>query len=74
MNKNIYAYTDVYGKPSTLHVFKNKEALVSYAMNSGRGEATEGNPTIDKLLNSVGMTRIYGKDLNKYKLKPQYHY
>jgi hypothetical protein len=72
--KRIYAYTVVYGKPSTLHIFENKEALVSYAMNSGRGEATEGNPTIDKLLNSIGMIRIHAKDLNKYKLNSQYHY
>jgi hypothetical protein len=72
--KKIYAYTVVYGKPSTLHIFENKEALVSYAMNSGRGEATEGNPTIDQLLKALGMTRVYANELNKYKLNSQYHY
>ncbi|MGI5927972.1 MAG: hypothetical protein ACOX8A_12490 [Thermacetogeniaceae bacterium] len=71
--KKIYAYTSVCGRPAALHIFENKEALVSFAMNSGRGEATEGNPTIDKLLNSIGMIRIHAKDLNKYKLNSQYH-
>ena len=73
--KRIYAFTDVYGKPSTLHIFENKEALISYAANSGRIEATEGNPTIDQLLIRLGMTRIYASELNKYKkLNSQYHY
>ncbi|OQA37661.1 MAG: hypothetical protein BWY51_01023 [Parcubacteria group bacterium ADurb.Bin316] len=73
--KRIYAYTDVYGKPSTLHIFENKEALVSYAMNSGRGEATEGNPTIDQLLKALGMTRVYARELKKHKnLSSLYHY
>ncbi len=73
--KRIYAYTDVYGKPSTLHIFENKEALVSYAANSRRIEAIEGNPTIDQLLKALGMTRVYASELNKYKkLNAQHHY
>ena len=73
--KRIFAYTDVYGKPSTLHIFENKEALISYAANSGRIEATEGNPTIDQLLKALGMTRVYAGELSKYKkLNSRYHY
>jgi len=72
--KRIYAFTSVYGKPSTLHIFEGKNALVSYAANNGRGEATEGNPTIDQLLRALGMTRIYASELNKYKLHARYHY
>jgi hypothetical protein len=72
--KRIYAYTVVYGKPSTLHIFENKEAIVSYAANSGRLEATKGKPTIDQLLKALGMTRVYASELNKYKLNTQYHY
>ena len=72
--KRIYAYTTVYGKPSTLHIFENKEAIVSYAANRGRIEATEGNPTIAQLLKELGMIRVYASELNKYKLNTQYHY
>lgn len=73
--KKIFAYTNVYGKPSTLHIFEDKDALVSFIMNGGRGEVTEGNPTIDKLLNSIGMTRIHASELKKHKnLSSLYHY
>ncbi len=72
--KRIYAIKLVSGKPTTLHVFENKEALVSFAMNSGRGEATEGNPTINQLLNALGMTKVYASELKKHKnLSSLYH-
>ena len=65
--KRIFAFTVVYGKPSTLHIFESKETLISYAANSGRLEATEGNPTIKQLLKEIGMTRIYASELKKHK-------
>lgn len=72
--KKIFAYTSVCGRPTTLHIFEDKDALVSFIMNGGRGEATECNSTIDKLLNALGMTRIYARELRKYKkLNSQYH-
>ena len=73
MKRRVYAIKFVSGKPTTLHIFENKEALVSYAKNSGRGEATEGNPTIDKLLNSIGMAKVYASELSKY-INSHYHY
>lgn len=72
--KRIYAIKLVNGKAAAMHEFESKEALVSYAANSGRGEATEGNPTINQLLKALGMTRVYANELNKYKLNSQYHY
>lgn len=72
--KKIYAYTSVCGRPAILHIFENKEALISYAANNGRGEATEGKPTINRLLKALGMTRIHASGLRKYKkLNSQYH-
>ena len=72
--KKIFAYTNVCGKASTLHIFEEKDALVSYAVNNGRGEATEGKPTINRLLKALGMTRVYARELSKYKkLNSQYH-
>ena len=72
--KRIFAFTVVYGKPSTLHIFEGKEALASYAANSGWLEATEDNPTIDQLLKRLGMTRVYASELSKYKkLNSRYH-
>ena len=72
--KRIFAYTVVYGKPSTLHIFENKEALISYAANNGWLEATEDNPTIDQLLKRLCMTRVYASELSKYKkLNSRYH-
>lgn len=75
MKRRVYAIKFVSGKPTTLHIFENKEALVSYAANSGRGEATEGNPTIDQLLNALGMIRVYASELKKHKnLSSLHHY
>jgi hypothetical protein len=73
--KRIFAIKLVNGKAAVMHEFESKDALVSYAANSGRGEATEGNPTISQLLNALGMTRVYARELSKYKkLNSQYHY
>ena len=73
--KRIYAVKLVNGKAAAMHEFESKDALVSYAANSGRGEATEGNPTIDQLLKALGMTRVYASELKKYKnLSSLYHY
>jgi hypothetical protein len=72
--KRIYAIKLVNGKAAVMHEFESKDALVSYAANSGRGEATEGNPTIDQLLNALGMTRVYASELKKHKnLSSLYH-
>jgi hypothetical protein len=65
--KKIYACSEVCGKLSTLYIFESKRALISYAMNNGRGEATEGKPTIAKLLKALGLTRVYARELSKYK-------
>jgi hypothetical protein len=73
--RRIYVIKLVNGKAATMHVFEGKDALASYAANNGRGEATEGNPTISQLLNALGMTRVYARELSKYKkLNSQYHY
>ena len=72
--KKIFAYTNVCGKASTLHIFEEKDALISYAANNGSGEATEGKHTINHLLKALGMTRIHASELRKYKkLNSQYH-
>lgn len=73
--KKIFAIKFVSGKPTTLHIFEGKDGLISYAANNGRGEATEDKPTIVKLLNALGMTKIHASELKKYKnLSSLYHY
>lgn len=67
MKRRVYAIKFISGEPATLYIFENKETLVSYAANSGRGEATEGKPTINCLLKALGLTRVYARELKKYK-------
>lgn len=65
--RKIYACSEVCGKLSTLYIFDSKRALISYAANNGRGEATEGKPTINSLLKALDLTRVYARELKKYK-------
>ena len=63
--KRIYAIKLVNGKPTTMHEFENKEALISFASTKIYEEATN-TLTINELINTIGLERIYSKELEKF--------
>ncbi|NMA32398.1 MAG: hypothetical protein GX944_00505 [Alphaproteobacteria bacterium] len=63
--KKIYAIKLVNGKPTTIHEFRNKEALISYASSKIYEEATN-TLTINELIKTIGLERIYSKEVKKF--------
>jgi len=63
--KRIYAIKLVNGKPTTMHEFESKEALISFASSKIYEEATN-TLTINELINTIGLERIYSKELEKF--------
>ena len=63
--KKIYAIKLVNGKPTTMHEFESKEALISFASTKIYEEATN-TLTINELINTIGLERIYSKELEKF--------
>jgi hypothetical protein len=63
--KRIYAIKLVNGKPTTMHEFESKEALISFASTKIYEEATN-TLTINELINTIGLERIYSKELEKF--------
>ena len=63
--KRIFAIKLVNGKPTTMHEFESKEALISFASTKIYEEATN-TLTINELINTIGLERIYSKELEKF--------
>ena len=63
--KKIFAVKLVNGKPTTMHEFESKEALISFASTKIYEEATN-TLTINELINTIGLERIYSKELEKF--------
>ena len=63
--KKIYAIKLVNGKPTTMHEFRSKEALISYASTKIYEEATS-TLSINELIKTIGLERIYSKELKKF--------
>ena len=63
--KRIYAIKLVNGKATTMHEFENKEALISFASSKIYEEAIN-TLTINELINTIGLQRIYSKELEKF--------
>ena len=63
--KRIFAIKLVNGKPTTMHEFESKEALISFASTKIYEEATN-TLTINELINTIGLERIYSKELGKF--------
>lgn len=63
--KRIYAIKVINNEVTTIHEFKNKEALISYASTKIYEEATN-TLTINELINTIGLERIYSKELEKF--------
>ena len=63
--KRIYAIKVINGEVTTIHEFKNKEALISYASTKIYEEATN-TKTINELINAIGLDRIYSYELEKF--------
>jgi hypothetical protein len=63
--KRIYAIKVINGKPTTMHEFESKEALISYALTKIYEEATN-TKTINELINAIGLDRIYSYELEKF--------
>lgn len=63
--KRIYAIKVINGEVTTIHEFKNKEALISYASTKIYEEATS-TLSINELIKTIGLERIYSKELKKF--------
>jgi hypothetical protein len=63
--KRIYAIKVINGKPITMHEFESKEVLISYASSKIYEEASN-TLTINELINTIGLERIYSKELEKF--------
>lgn len=63
--KRIYAIKVINGEVTTIHEFKNKEALISYTSTKIYEDATN-TKTINELINAIGLDRIYSYELEKF--------